>query len=273
MIDPLKLAMSRIYNSIPMEILEATFQPYEYNESLDELIKQKVLLDRVRDEISIRGGKVMKIILDLNWCKYTSSPSRFALGISGSSSVFVIPPEAREHRDISAILGVKFPYSISTSTSGTFYNSCQNRGNTLSALACEALNNQTKANQLAAPIGILKPNNTIVLYPPQISHIPWQITVRLRYDDNFSDMDVSSLNTFEQICEMATKAYIYTNMIFKVETNLVFRGMELGIFKDLVNSYADANEKLEELYLMLGGNEFYDPERLIGILQRIVPKS
>ena len=273
MIDALKLAMSRIYNTITMEILEATFQPYEYDESLDELIKKKVLLDRVRDEISIRGGKIMKLILDLNWCKYTSSPSAYALGISGAYNTFLIPPEAREHRDISALLGVKFPYSISTSTSGTFYNSCQNRGNTLSALACEALNAQTKANQLAAPVAVLKPNNIIVLHPPQYNFVPWQVTIRLRYDDNFSGMDVSSLNPFEQICEWATKQYIYTNMIFKIETNLVYRGVELGIFKDIVSSYADATDKLEELYLSLGGNEYYDPERLIGILSRIVPKA
>jgi hypothetical protein len=111
MIDAVRQALTHIYSVIPNPILEAAFKPYEANVSLDNLILSKVLLARVRDDISLRGGKILKIILNQNWCKYTSSPSPYALGISGAYTVFHVPPEARDNRDISCILGVRFPYT------------------------------------------------------------------------------------------------------------------------------------------------------------------
>lgn len=274
MIDALRSALSQIYNSIPLPILEAAFNYSEYSDqSLDDLIKEKVLLARVRDDVSIRGGKIFDLILSLDWAKYTSSPSPYALGISGSYSTFLIPPEAREHRDISCVLSMRFPYTISTSISGNFYNTCSVQGNTLGQLACAALQNQTGAQQLANPTGIIYPGNLLVVTPPQIQFIPWNVRVRLRYDDNFSGMDVSTLRPFVHVCEAAVKAYIYTNLIMKIESNVVFRGAEIGVMRDIVNSYAEANERYEECLLQMGGAEVYDPQRLVGILRRMVPKK
>lgn len=272
MIDGLKQAFARIYNTIPLPILEAAFKPHDYEMSLDSIIKEKVLLARVRDDMSIRGGKVFKFMLNLDWCEFTASPSPYALGIGGSYSTFKIPPEAREHRDITVVLQVRFPYTIGTSTTGTFYNDCSVKGNTVGGLAQAALQAQTGSNLLVAPTGIVRPGNVIQLDPPQYNFIPWQVKVRLHYDDNFSGMDVSLITPFEDLCEYAVKAYIYTNLIFSIETNMVHRGMELGVIKDIVSSYADANEKYNEALLALGGAEIYDPERLSGILQRMVPK-
>lgn len=272
MVDGLRQAFARIYNMIPMPILEAAFEPYEADVSLDDLIKKKVLLARVRDDISLRGGKVFKMLLNMDWCQYTSSPSPYALGISGSYSTYAIPPEAREHRDISAVLQVRFPYTIGTSTTGNFYNDCSVGGNTLSGLACAALQAQTGANLLTSPQGLIRPGNIIQLNPPQYNFVPWQVTVRLKYDDNFSGMDVSVVYPFIQLCELAVKAYIYTNLIFKIESNVVYRGMDLGVMKDIVTQYADANEKYDEQIIQLGGAEVLDADRLYGILTRMVPK-
>ena len=273
MIDAVARALIQIHNTIPYEVLSAAFNYDEYSDqSLDDLIKEKVILTRVRDDISIRGGKVFDLILSLDWAKYTSSPSPYALGISGSYSTFVIPPEAREHRDISCVLSVRFPYTISTSITGSFYNSCSVQGNTLGGLACAALQSQTGAQQLANPYGQIYPGNTIVLNPPQISFIPWNVRVRLRYDDNFSGMDVSTLRPFVHVCELATKAYIYTHLKMKIESNMVFRGAEIGVMAEFVNAYADANDQYDEALLQLGGAEFYDPTRLHFLLSKCLPK-
>ena len=53
---------------------------------------------------------------------------------------------------------------------------------------------------------------------------------------------------------------------------MVIRGYEVGIMKDIVNSYADADEKYNEALLALGGSEVFEPQRLEGILRRMVPK-
>ena len=85
-------------------------------------------------------------------------------------------------------------------------------------------------------------------------------------------MDVSLHESFNKVCEYAVKAYIYTKLIFSIESNLVVRGMDIGIMKDIVSNYADANEKYDEQLIALGGAEIFDPERLSGILRRMVPK-
>lgn len=272
MIDGLKSALTRIMSIIPQEVLMAAFTPWDSDMTLDAAIMKKVLLARVRDDISVRGGKILKIMLNLDWCEYTSSPSPYALGISGSYSTYRIPPEARENRDISCVLSVRFPYTISTSTSGSFYNSAALKGNNLQGLACAALQSQTGNDLLASPTGIIRPGNVLQLDPPQYNWVPWQVTVRLRYDDNFSGMDVSTILPFCEVCEYAVKSYIYTKLLFPVETNMVIRGYEVGIMKDIVNSYSDADEKYNEALLALGGAEVFEPQRLEGILRRMVPK-
>ena len=256
-----------------MPILEAAFEPQENNQSLDHLIHQKVLIDQVLDDVSLRGGKVFRMLLLPDWCKYTSSPSPYALGIAGSYSVYSVPPEAREHRDIAAILEVRFPYSLGTSTSGSFMNECSLQGNTLNSLACSILQAQTYANLASSPTGVLMPGNIIKLEPPQFNFIPWQVTVRLKYDEQFSGMDVSPAYPFVQLCEQAVKAYIYQKLIFTIESNFVYRGMELGVMKEIVSDYRDAMEKYDELLLALGGAEVFDPMRMLGILRRCVPKK
>ena len=272
MIDGLRQAMQQIYAVIPMEILEAAFQPYQTQTTLDECIKNKVLLARVRDDISVRGGKVLRIMLDPKWSHYTRSPSTYSLGISGSYSTFHVPPEAREGRDISTILAVRFPYTLNTHSVNGNFNNCSLKGNTVSGLACAALQAQTGSQLVSSPTGVVRPGNVIQLDPPQYTWIPWEVIVRLRYDDNFSGMDVSLIESFKRVCEYAVKSYIYTTLIFKIETNLVVRGMDIGIMKDIVSSYSDANEKYEEQLIQLGGAEIFDPDRLAGILRRMVPK-
>ena len=272
MIDGLRQALQRIYHVIPEQILEAAFQPYIHQMTLDECIKEQVLLARVRDDISVRGGKVCRIMLNQAWCLYTSSPSPYALGISGSYSTYRIPPEARENRDISCVIAVRFPYTLNTHSMAGNFNNCSLKGNTVSSLACAALEAQTGNNLVSSPTGVIRPGNVLQLDPPQYNWIPWEVIVRLRYDDNFSGMDVSLHESFNKVCEYAVKAYIYTKLIFSIESNLVVRGMDIGIMKDIVSNYADANEKYDEQLIALGGAEIFDPERLSGILRRMVPK-
>jgi hypothetical protein len=272
MIDGLRRAFSEIYANIPLPVLQAAFDVHEFsNISLDELIKQRVLLARVRDDVSIRGGKLFQMILNLDWALFTSSPSPFALGVSGSYSSFRIPASARENRDIACVMSVRFPYTIGTSSTGNFYNTCSVKGDTMGGLACASLQSQTNSNMLSYPTGEVLPGNVIHLNPAQYNFTPWEVIVRLCYDDDFSGMDVSSIRPFCEVCLEAVKQYCYTNLMMKIESNLVFRGAEIGYMRTVVESYSDAGEKYNEALLRLGGAELYQPQRLQYILRRVVP--
>lgn len=270
MISGLKVALQRIYNTIPMDILRIAFKNYDTSVSMDDSIHKKVLVARVLDDASVRGGTILRFLLDSDWLHYVSSPSPYALGMSGSYSMYHVPASARDHRDIATILQVRFPYSIGSNTSGTMYHDCSSRGNSLGGLACSALNAQTGAGLVSSPAGIINPGNIIRLEPPQFNYIPWQITCRLKFDEQFSQLDVSSIQPFALLCEHAVKAYIYTHAIVEVETNVMYRGMELGVVREIINSYSDANEKYDEQLLQFGGAQQLEPDRLRILLSRMV---
>lgn len=274
MIDAVRSAMTHIHSSIPRQILELAFMTdvETYNLSIDALIKRNVLVKKVRDDISVRGGKLIHFVVNQNWCKITQSPSPYALGIAGSYSVFQVPPEYRDHRDISCVVGIEYPYTLgATNETCTFYNNCSPNGNTLATLATAVLQSQTGSSNLTVPYGKVRPNNIIQLDPPQYNFVPWKVSVRLCFDDDFTGLDVNSIETFKALCEYATKSYIWAEKIVDIESNAIMRGVELGVVKDIVSSYADANEKYSELLLAFGGAQVYDPDRLPGILRLMVP--
>ena len=273
MLDALRSVFARIHRNMMPEILDLTFEPWNHpDKNLDQLILEEVILASVRDDASRQGGKMINIILQLDWAQYTSSPSPYALGIGGAYSTFKIPPEAREHRDIVTCVSVRFPYNVGRGASGNMYHDKLVAGTSLGALACAALKSQTGEGTFTFPHGSICPGNVIKLDPPSMNWIPWMVKVRLKFDDNFSGMNSSSLETFQKACELAVKAYAYSHLRARVESNAVLRGVDLGVIREEVQSYSDAAEKYDEIIRNFHGAEILDDTRLPFILSKMVPK-
>ena len=273
MIDALERALAEIHTVIPPQVLDIAFRTYDYMDvSVDERIRSEVINKKVRKDVSVYAGPLYEFILDSAWGRYTNIPSVYSLGVNGSYSTFVIPPEAREHRDISCVIDVKFPYTIANGSVTNYYTNNNNGGNTLSGLACSALRAQTGANMISNPIGKVAAGNVIVLSPQQMSFVPWRVRVRLEFDPNFTGMEVSAIEPFCELCKLATQAYIYTNTIVDIESNVVFRGASVGVIKDIISGYSDAAEKYHETMLNFRGGAAYDTDRLYAVLQKCVPK-
>lgn len=270
MIGALERAYKDIYSEIPMPVLQAAFEPSKYDVSLDERIKQEVILKRVRDDASINGGKVKSLILDQRWVKFVDTPSAYASCPTGAYSAYHIPEHERDHRDIVTVTKVEYPNSIVMGNGGGFMANHFLGGRTLSNVAMSALRSNTYSHAIIYPTAIVKAGNIIKLDPPQFSFIPYKLTVRLRYDEEFVNMDVSSIDFFAKSVTNAVKAYIYQKLIFQIETNTVYRGMEIGIMRDIVNTYADANEKYIESLKMFSGGELLDVERAKNILSAMI---
>lgn len=271
MLSPIKRALSDIHATIPNTILEAAFNPNaDYRISLDQAIVNQVILARVKDAVSVRGGRVMDIVLQQRWAHHTVSPTPFAVGTTGTFSSFVIPPEARENRDINAILGIHLLTAMGTGSQNAMYSNLTLGGVTLAGLGHQALQAQTARNVIALPTPELKDGNVVVLNPPQNNFAPWTVTVRLSYDDNFSNMPGALLEPFSKVVLAAVKTYIYTQLMIKIESNAVIRGAEIGVIKQIVDRYADADQEYHEALLAMGGAEMFDPARTSRILRRII---
>lgn len=271
MLSPLKMALADIHANIPAPILQMAFNPYnDYRVSIDQEIIDKVILARVKDAVSIRGGRILDIILSQKWANITASPTPYALGVVGLYTSFTIPPEARENRDMVAATGIRLSAAIGLGLQNSFYNSLNAGGLSLKSIATQAIQSQTASNVIALPTPQIRDGNLIVLDPPQTTYVPWVVTVRLSYDDNFGNMPKGIYPAFSTVVMLAVKTYIYTQLSLAIESNAVIHGAEIGAIKNIVDSYSDANEKYEEELIKLGGAEVFDPARTARILQRVI---
>lgn len=271
MLSALARAFSDIRASIPKVILEMAFNPTASSTvSLETAIMQEVILPRVKDAVSVRGGRISEIILNQDWSHFTPSPSTYAVGQGGTFSTYVVPPEARENRDITNILGINLTSRMNVGVGYLALGNALDRGVTMPVLANRALRAQMGTDAPILPTPILRDGSTIVLDPPQHTFIPWAVTVRLDYDENFSNMPSPLLEPFSDVVVWAVKAYIHTNLTILIDSNAVFRGADIGVIKSIVESYSEANEKYKEALEKMGGAEVYDPSRTMRLLRRIL---
>lgn len=270
MISAISSALWAIRADIPLEILEATFKPYHEDTCLDYLICSKVIQNRVLNDVNMRGGKIHAFNLDQRWCRYTDSPSPYVGAASGAFSTYVIPPEARDHRDINSIIRVDYPYWNTMVGNGLFLSQAYSQGNAASDLSRQVLSSKTMANITIRPTVTLMAGNAIMLRPAQYDYIAWRIVVKLNYDKEFTNMENGSIDVFKRLCVAAVKAYIYNTLIFEIETNVVYRGMDIGVMKDIVSSYSDANSTYNEELQQMTGREVMDSQRLSGIIKLMI---
>ena len=116
------------------------------------------------------------------------------------------------------------------------------------------------------PTPILKEGHLVYIYPPQSAHIDWILVCRLAYDDEFSNLNDSAVYSLMQLIECATKAYVYNTLVLKIDAAKLEGGYEFGKFKEIVESYADQNEKYDELLLNFRGGALLDPERIARVI-------
>jgi hypothetical protein len=62
----------------------------------------------------------------------------------------------------------------------------------------------------------------------------------LANDDNLSNIQLRSYRHFSNLVELAIKSYIYNELVVQIDVGEIRYGQVLGVFKEIVTSYADA---------------------------------
>lgn len=70
----------------------------------------------------------------------------------------------------------------------------------------------------------------------------------LSMDSTFSTLARPSWKHFAKLCTLATKAYIYNELIVELDMAEIVAGHELGKIKEIIEGYSDADELYEEFY-------------------------
>ena len=239
--NPIAKALDNIKYTIPYDVLKATFtDPHTSwrnpNLSIDELISSKVIRPRVLMDCNLVGGTTTNISLDGINPEY----------IDDHTTVYVIPPERTGGKTILSVLSLGYL---------GYGNGYGNMMGSLAHVAPTSMNSVTQATQRIsdsysamppvanAQVELVGHNVIMVREQNRISSV-YYVRCILTNNDNMSNISPRSILQFAKLCELAVKSYIYNTMIIKIDQAYLMGGQELGAFKNIVESYADA----EELY-------------------------
>jgi hypothetical protein len=254
--------LSYVRANISPEILELSFEPRKYNTSIEQRIIKEIIEGPILLDTNLVGGKKRDLFLRASWKLALPETDQYNLiGTGVEGSYYLIPPEAREGRNISSVIGIVPSMVSSLPGSSIDYNGTGSFGNTASGMASSMLNTRTFGQYPITPMVTLEGTNIIRFYPEQQVD-GTAVSVTLEYDAEFINMNQSAIMMMRELCLCAVQRYIATKLRVRVDSTEVVAGMEIGVIKDLVNEYAQKAENYPQLLVKLRGAMLYDMRQL-----------
>ena len=208
-------AISEVKFSIPPEILNITFKERTNSIniafSIDEMIMSRVLRPRVLVDANLVGG-VTKLI-SVSKCEiFEASYSEFIINVPKTltNNKSMVSVQSLELKNINTN-----PFSNYTSNSNT--------------------------SPLTSRIELIS-DNTVIVMEPAILLSMAVIRCTVENNNNLTNISPRAYHKFAKLVVLAVKAYIYNEMVVKLDKGYIYSGHELSIIKDIIDGYGDANE-------------------------------
>ena len=248
--NAIRKAVDDVKNRIPRAILEKTFIPYNgfgrlnISTNIDEQIIQQVIKSRVLHDCNIVGG--LQAIIPLEGL-ITEKPSQW-------ETVIRVPKERTQGKSIFSVLNIAFisPAAVnSLSSTIPNYSSSNSVGSLLQA--GQALLSSFDSIPIVSTARAQLIGDNVILVRDNI-YLSSSAYLRcmLENDEDLSNIQLRSYRHFSNLVVYAVKAYIYNTLIINIDQSQLQGGYELGVFKDKVLEYSDAEENyqnyLEEVW-------------------------
>lgn len=237
--NPITYAINRIMWTIPIQILEKTFIPngrhrYRESRSLDSFIREKVIETRVLVDIDLLGSTFIQIPVKSSW-----------ISNQGNGEYLIrIPASATQGRNITRVTSVELGNGNTAGNSNYMnYNS-----NAMLNGARKVLDSALPTPITGTPHVELLDNNVIYVTDMLFSGFNLYVNCFLSADENFNNLTKPAWVHFAKLCELACKAYVWTQMTVLIDMAALEGGQELGAFKNEVDNYRDAHEQYEEYF-------------------------
>ena len=250
--------LSQIRQSIPNEILQLAFKPRKYATTIEQRIIKEIIEGPILLDTNLVGGKRRDIYLNASWrMDIDRSVDSSLLGDGIESSFYLVPPEARENRNISSVIGVTPFQGIALSGSGINGSGPGSFGNNATGMLSELINTRTFSNDAATPQITLEGTNIIRLYPEMLVE-GLAISVFLEFDSEFLNCNQSTIYALRNLCLCAVQRYIATTLRVSIDESEVVAGMEIGVIKSLVDEYNELGKDYNNLLMKVKGSMSYD---------------
>lgn len=230
-------AIQEVKYAIPEEILKEIFLKKEFGRtplpvSLDTMIREKVVDPRVMVDCNLLGGTQVELPL------HDVVPEQVDL----YKIIYRIPMSVTQNRNISKVISLTIGRSTMLNTS---YMGVEGYSQVLEA--AQGLMSSQGGIPIVSTANVRLIAENTVLVSDYLS-LPRNSFLRcyLENDDEFSQLNAMTYPHFCHLVELAVKAYIYVNGRIKVGMGELVGGMELGVFREFVDSYSDANQMYKD---------------------------
>jgi len=226
-------AISDIKFQIPIEILNLGFveKSHRVNQiiSLDERIMSEIMRPRILIDCNLVGGIETRV--DLNRCKITPLDNR--------EFVVEVPKALTNNKNIitalSVVSNVVYSQSMAYADMSPFESVASNM---MSNLGTE---NVVQTSRLEL-IG----DNVVLIQDPNMHFMNGVLRCMVENNTNLENINPRSYLAFSKLCVLGVKSYIRNKMRVKLNQGQIYGGHELGVVKDIIEEYSDAEEMYQE---------------------------
>lgn len=237
-------ALAQIRMEIPEELLQLAFLPRRYDPSRRKVYvdgHSPVSIDAMIRDIIIEGYVGTRINRQTGQDEDISLVNVPSEQIDQWNVIYRIPDNLTRQRTITAVKKVTY---------GT-----QRYGN--NTLGCAGNNALVGATQgLMAPhlragaIGTaevtLVGHNTVQITDINRVQSDIILTCTLCHNNNFDDIPHASRDKFDELCVLATKAYIHTKLNIQLDEGAINSGANNGRIREVVDGYADSIREFKD---------------------------
>lgn len=235
-----QISVNHIKNVIPRMILEDVFanRYAQYRASpisIEERIRKEVILGRVLPDCQMEYGLTTFVSLSGLRAEY----------LPGNDAVIVIPKERTGGLSIMSALSIMYanPTGLNnTNQYGTRYD-----GSVITQATGWLMDAHDNHPMYSSSRVTLVGENTILVKGLPMIGDNMMLECILENDEALNTLKPKSIPVFKQLIVLAVKAYIYNTLILEIDTARLTGGHDLGKYREIVESYSDAEEQYNEL--------------------------
>lgn len=238
-------ALDQVRFDIPAEVLQEAFMPRRYDPvrrertrdnqlgvSIDSVIRKEVIDGRVAIDVNLCSGVETQIpLIGLRYEQV--DPWNF---------IYRIPDKLTGGRSITAVYDVTFGHGYSTVNG----NSNISRSSALLDAAAGVMASASAIPNTQTPNVTLVGENTILITDVQAINTNLWLRCMLTHEPNFANIKPPYYRKFAELVVLAAKAAVYNKLLILLDEGQIKAGSSIGRFREVVDSYADANQMYRE---------------------------
>lgn len=246
-------AMRRV-KTIPPDVLKQAFMPrrydpaasarrYDYNRpaSLETAILDKIVEQRVLPDIDLYSGTEISLLLN----EAVMEP------VDAYNAMYRFSEQQTGGRTITSPLEITYGYGQGTLVgSGQIYNPSLVNGPMTTRVAQDLLSGMSNNGMWSTTYIQLIDHNTILVNDVRPVQRQGLFRCLVSNDPRLNNLDPRYQQEFAELVLLATRSYIYTNLLIDIDEGQLKGGQTIGRFREVVDSYADSEtiyqEKLQE---------------------------